>query len=279
MGDLAKDTMVAATGPGRYTAVLSREWEIWGPMGGYVAAVALRAAGASSPLSRPASFFCHYLGVASFNEVEIDVTTQRSARTACSQHVSIRQGERAILEADVWSTGEVDGLQHHEARQPSVPDHGQLVSMEELLPDDAPMFAFWNNVETKPVDFEPDWPPDGPREPVWRSWARFRPTAAFDDPWVDAARYVILVDVQGWPAASRLHAWRQPPYIAPSLDLYVAFHEPDAGAEWLLTDGHAPTAGDGLVGWTGRLWSPAGRLVASGAGQALCRRIVPESPS
>ncbi len=42
MGDLARDTAVQG-GAGSYGAVLSRDWEIWGPMGGYVAAVALRA--------------------------------------------------------------------------------------------------------------------------------------------------------------------------------------------------------------------------------------------
>ena len=36
------DTAVDGT-DGSYRAVLSKDWEIWGPMGGYVAAVALRA--------------------------------------------------------------------------------------------------------------------------------------------------------------------------------------------------------------------------------------------
>ena len=45
MGDLAVDTAVRPTGEGRYEAELSGDWEIWGPMGGYVAACALRADG------------------------------------------------------------------------------------------------------------------------------------------------------------------------------------------------------------------------------------------
>ena len=69
MGDLAVDTAVTRTGEGRYTASLSADWEIWGPMGGYIASVALRAAGAESPFARPASFFCQYLGVAGFDTV------------------------------------------------------------------------------------------------------------------------------------------------------------------------------------------------------------------
>ena len=73
MGDLAVDTAVRARGEGRYEATLSADWEIWGPMGGYVAAVALRAAGASTPELRPAAFSCHYLGVAQFDTVDIKV--------------------------------------------------------------------------------------------------------------------------------------------------------------------------------------------------------------
>ena len=49
MGDLAIDTAVRARGDGLFEATLSADWEIWGPMGGYVAACALRAAGAVDP--------------------------------------------------------------------------------------------------------------------------------------------------------------------------------------------------------------------------------------
>jgi acyl-CoA thioesterase-2 len=106
---------------------------------------------------------------------------------------------------------------------------------------------------------------------------RLHPRATFEDPWTDAAGSVILVDVQSWPAASCDHAWRQPPFVAPSLDLSVAFHEPAPDTAWLLADGVAPTAADGLIAWTGRLWPEAGRLVASGGGQLLGRRLPPGS--
>jgi len=274
VGDLAEDTALVAAGDGRFTATLSKEWEIWGPMGGYVAAVALRAAGEMSPFSRPASFFCHYLGVASFDEVDVEVETLRSGRTACSQRVSLTQRGKTILEGLVWSTDQVEGLEHHVAQAPGVPGPHELASIEELLPDQpAPPFAFWNNIESRPVEFEREWPPPDARPPVWQTWARFRPAATFQDPWVDAGRSVVLIDVQSWPSASRHHAWRQPAYIAPSLDLYVSFHEPASDQEWLLADGYSPAAADGLIGWTGRLWTPGGRLVAAGGGQALCRPI------
>ncbi|HVX21471.1 MAG TPA: thioesterase family protein [Acidimicrobiales bacterium] len=286
MGDLAVDTAVRPApgggvgdgtgrqpdGTGRFTATLSPEWEIWGPMGGYVAAVALRAAGAASPFRRPATFACHYLAVARFEPVDLVVTVQRAARTALSQRVVMTQGDRTVLTAEVWSVGPVDGLEHHVAEPPDVPGPDGLASMAELQPDDWPWFPFWNNLDYRPVAAREQWPPPGPLPARWQAWLRFRPTATFVDPWVDAARAVVLLDVVGWPSAHQHHAWADPPYIAPSLDLSVAFHEPAADADWLLADGHSPVAGDGLVGWNGRLWSPRRRLVATAGGQALCRR-------
>jgi acyl-CoA thioesterase-2 len=277
MGDLARDTAVEDHGDGRFTAKLSREWEIWGPMGGYVASVALRAAGAVSPFDRPASFFCQYLGVAAFDTVDLRVTTLRSARTAAAHRVEVTQEGKPILEATVWSVGDVEGLDHDETEFPGVPPPEEVPLLMDLLSEEdkaaGPPFPFWLNFEQRAVNFRREWPPPDPQPPVFRNWYRFVPTATFDDPWVDACRALILVDVQSWPSASGPHVAGPPRFIAPSLDLYVAFHDPQPASEWLLCDGHGPYAGDGLMAWNGRLWTADRRLVASGTGQLLCRRI------
>jgi acyl-CoA thioesterase-2 len=275
VGDLGIQTAVEPVGDGRYTARLYDDWAIWGPMGGYIASVALRAAGAESPFARPASFFCQYLGVAAFDTVDIRVTALRSARTALAQRVEVEQGGRRMLEATVWSVGDVDGLAHDRADAPEVAHHEDLPTIVELLtPEElaqGPGFPFWRNLETKPLAFERERR-TAPGDPVFREWERFVPTATFDDPWIDACRSLILLDVQSWPAASRAHVPGTHDFYAPSLDLYVAFTDPQPESEWLLTDGHGPVARDGLMAWTGRLWSDAGRLVAAGGGQLLCRR-------
>jgi acyl-CoA thioesterase-2 len=274
VGDLAEDTAVEACGDGRFTASLSGDWEIWGPMGGYVAACALRAAGATVPGQRPVAFSCHYLGVARFATVDLRVEVRRQGRTATAQRVELTQEGRPILDAMVWSAGEVEGLEHDETTPPDVPGPSALASIEELVPDDAaPPFPFWSNLDAKPVAFEMPWPPDGPRPAVWQQWLRFRPTASFEDPWVDAARVVVLVDLPSWPSAHRPHAWRQHGFMAPTLDLNVAFHRPTAGHEWLLCDGAAPVSTGGVFGWTARVWSPGGTLHGSGGGQCLYRRV------
>jgi acyl-CoA thioesterase-2 len=276
MGDFGEDTAVTALGDGRYQARLSRDWEIWGPMGGYVATTALRAAAAASRFDRPASFFCHYLGVADFDVIDLHVEPLRQAKTAESWRVSVTQGDRRILEAQVWATGDVEGLEHEHVDPPDVPGPSELKSIPELLGDDAadgPPFPFWNNFDPRPLQWSKEWPPPEPRDPIWQQWEKFVPVATFSDPWLDAARSVILVDVASWPAASQHHAWKQAPFIAPTLDLYVAFHELVPDSEYLLADGHSPVGRDGLLSFDARVWSEDRRLVASGGGQMLCRRM------
>jgi acyl-CoA thioesterase-2 len=276
MGDLEADTAVARTGEGTYSASISSDWEIWGPMGGYVASIALRAAGAEAGERRPTSFSCHYLGVAAFAPVDIVVETRKPGRVAQAQRVSITQEGRAILEAIVWSTLEVEGLEHDRTVAPDVPGPDGLASIEELAgPGSARPFPFWDNFDARPLEFVDPWPPAEPLEPTWRDWLRFSPTAWFEDPWVDACRSVILVDLPSWPAGHRPHAWRQAPFIAPTLDLNVAFHRRTAGEEWLLCDGSAPLSTAGLLPWTARVWSTSGQLMASGGGQCLYRRAAP----
>ncbi|MEX2294364.1 MAG: thioesterase family protein [Acidimicrobiales bacterium] len=277
MGDLGIDTTVEPLGGGRFRATPSPEWEIWGPMGGYIASFALRAAGADSPHEHPAAFSCHYLGVAKFEPIDIRVETRKGGRSALSQRVEITQEGRSILDAMVWSTADNEGLEHDETVFPDVPLPDDLPVIQELLPDDAePPFPFWLNFDAKPIHFEADWPPEGPRPAQWQEWLKFLPAATFDDPWLDAVRSVILVDLPSWPSANRPHAWQQLPYMAPTLDLNVAFHQPTAGEEWLLCDGAAPMSTRGLFGWTARVWSPRGKLHASGGGQCLYRKMRPQ---
>jgi acyl-CoA thioesterase-2 len=210
--------------------------------------------------------------------VDVVVETRKEGRTATSQRVEVSQEGRPIVDAMVWSVGEeVEGLEHDETVAPEVPGPGQLAGMDELMPEREAVYPFWDNLDAKPIDFEAGWPPPEPRPARWQQWLRFRPRATFEDPWVDAARSLILVDLPSWPSAHRRHAWKEPPFIAPTLDLNVAFHVPPTGEEWLLCDGAAPLSTGGLFGWTARVWSEGGTLHASGGGQCLYRRMAGRS--
>lgn len=278
MGDLAEDTAVTRTSDdGTATATLSADWRIWGPAGGYAAAVALRAAGEFSPKSRPASFSCQFHAVAEFASVDLRVTTLRETRAAIAQRVEMSQAGKTIIEATVWSVDDaLDGLLHDVTQMPDVPAVDQAKPLSHYLSEDElaqrPPMAFWSNFDQRVVSFHP-WPSEEILPPIFRTWAKFLPTATFTDPWLDACRSLVLIDVQSWPSAARHYGGRHPGWYAPSLDLYVAFHKPRPEAEWLLCDGFSPLADEGLIGWNGRLWTDDGTLVASGAGQLLSRRM------
>src|SRR5262249_36514301 len=98
--------------------------------------------------------------------------------------------------------------------------------------------------------------------------ARFRPTPCFDDPFLDAARSLILLDTYGYPASWQKYRDDQPP--APNLDTAAWFHRPSPDCEWLLIDEQCVAGDRGLIGISGRVWDTDGRLVASGGAQLVC---------
>jgi acyl-CoA thioesterase II len=271
MGDFAADTAVDGC-DGRYRARLSRDWEIWGPNGGYVAAIALRAAGVATTLRRPASFAGQFLSVAEFADVDLEVTRLRASSRAACLRVAMTQGTRAIFTAVVWVVGETGGLAHDVAVMPSVPPPDGLQPIEALLTSDerAMRHRFWQNLEERPIDFV-HWSRRPVGRPEWREWYRYRPRATFDDPFVDAARALLLIDTMVWPAVCSAYAPGDRAVIAPSLDVTAQFHRLVPDSEWLLCEASAPVAADGLIGGRSNVWSADGRLVASGTAHLLCR--------
>jgi acyl-CoA thioesterase II len=271
MSDLALDTSFDG-GDGFYRATLSRDWEVWGPNGGYLSSIALRAAGDYTRLPRPTSYSCHYLNVATFDEVEITIRQLRSSPRAVSVRIDMQQRGRAILEALVWVTEEGPGLEHDFAALPGDvrPGEGFLWTQKEK---GAPI-ALWRNLEGRMVGWPEDrrWETRAPGDPQRLDWFRFKPRATFEDPYLDACRSLILIDTMMFPAAAL--AYGEPmDYIAPSLDLSVQFHRPAPDDKWLLCESSSPIAEGGLVAGTARIWSGNGKLVASGAQQMLSTSI------
>ena len=274
MGDLAEDTAVEEVAPGRFGAHLSRDWEIWGPNGGYLAVIALRAAGAYTPLRRPASFTCHFLGVADFDDVELEVRPLRESRRAASLAVSMRQHDRPVLEAVAWIVGDLDGLEHDDAPAPTVDPPDRVPTILERLGEEAergPYHKFWSNFDERPLSWIGNWEEREPGEPRFLSWFRYVPRDAFDDPFVDAGRALLLVDTLGWPAAVRAYRAGDIGFYAPSIDVAARFHALAPADPWLLVEAQAPVARDGLIGASARVWSSTGQLLASGGQQMLCR--------
>jgi len=274
VGDFERDTRVEG-GDGRYRAVLSEDWRIWGPNGGYLAAIALRAVGREAGIPRPASFSGHFLSVGRFDAVELQVEAIRVGKRSESFRVRMLQDGKPLLEAMVRTAAAGAGLEHDVATMPEVESPERLRNAEQLVADlglatEAP-FPFWQNLEARPV-----WPerwaePPQPRAPIFREWLRFRPRDTFDDPWTDAARSLLLIDTLSWPAAVQPHG-RDHGFTAPNLDVTAWFHRSAPGEAWLLADHASEIAAGGLMGTTARIWSPRGELLASGGAQLFCVR-------
>ena len=273
-GDFERDTRVSG-GDGRYRATLSDAWALWGPAGGYVSTIALRAAGEHSRFDRPASYACSYLGVAGFGPIDIAVTTLRSAKRAEAIRVELIQNDQAFLDATVWTIDDgMLGLEHDVASMPEVPGPDGLKAWYEQTPQEGnPYRRFWSNIDERMIDqWFGDWRDHPIREPVRDSWYRFRGTPVFDDPYVDAGRSVMIVDTIGWPAAAVAYPARVP-FAAPTIELSVRFHRSTRDSEWLFARTDAPYAGDGLLWSTSKVWSHDGTLVASGGQHMLCRPV------
>lgn len=273
MGDLAVDTAVHGT-EGRYTARLSEDWAIWGPNGGYVASIALRAAGAQSRFDRPASLVGHFLGVAKFDTVDLEVTVLRAAKQAESLRVVMTQDGRPIFEALVWAVGDVRGLEHNTRELPDRRDPEAVPPTSERMAAAGiePMFPFWSNFDERSHDWIEHWEDRVPGPPVIGRFYRYVPRSTFDDPWVDACRSVILLDTLGWPAVCQLHT-RQQELIAPSIDLSIGFHRFRPSEPWLYTRAEAASASGGLVGCESQVWASDGTLLGVAASQLLCRPV------
>jgi acyl-CoA thioesterase-2 len=270
LGVSLDDATTLKGGPRAYSAVLSPAWEIWGPSGGYLAALALRAAGLSAELDQPASFYCQFLRPPSIGRVDLDVSFLKRSRRSEALAVQLTQQGEAVLHALVRTAADAPGYEHEQTNAPDVPLPEALQSTDELRTDEErPPFAFWDNLERRPIDqqFRPTSATGERSSPIVREWVRFRPVGCFDHPFVDAARSLILLDTYGWPAAFRMH--RDGTYLAPNLDTSAWFHQFGPSSEWLLIDHECPVAEHGLLGVSGRVWDVDHRLVASGGAQ-LC---------
>jgi acyl-CoA thioesterase II len=275
VGDLEEDTAVECVSHGRYRATISSDWALWGPVGGYVASIALRAAGAHSAMPLPASLSCQYLSRARFDVVDIEVDCQRTSRSAESLIVLMRQRGTPVLSAQVWAIADdIRGPERRLSCPPDVPAPEQVAEIV-LDPDLAAIKTataatatgtFWQNLELR-------WLVDQSRSDGRKihSWVKFRPRAYFNDPWVDACRELISIDTAILPAVA--WALSGDRFVAPSIDLYVAFHSPPPPEDYLLVTAQGTAAGAGLVSGTAQIRSVDGTLTASGGSQLLCRML------
>jgi len=151
LGDFEIDTRLEPSGESEFRATLSEDWAIWGPNGGYVAAIALRAVGLVSKVGRPATFAGHFLSVARFEEIDVRVTAVKIGRRSESFRVSISQNDRPVFEGLVRTADQAPGLEHDVSQMPDDPKPAELREIAELVPaGSSPPFPFWTTFRSSP---------------------------------------------------------------------------------------------------------------------------------
>jgi len=273
MGDLATDTELVGS-DGKYQIELSKAWEgIGTPNGGYLAAIAIRAAGEYAKLPRPASFSCQYLSIPRFEAVDIQVSRLSQAKRAEALQVNMSQGGKLILMALVWVVDSgLKGLQHDSTPKPNVPPPNELPEASRFWEEEGiPISPCWRNVDCRLVD--PHWDGRTRGRAVDHTWHRFIPYPTYEDPFVDAGRLLYLIDACAyWPAGrAQGISFTKIPFFAPNIDLTAQFHRDASSEEWLFLEAVSPAAGEGLVSGQVRIWSRRDQLLASGTSTLLSR--------
>jgi acyl-CoA thioesterase len=283
MTSLEQQTAVERTADGKYSAVITEDWKMWVPVGGYLTAIAVRAAEAASTMARPVSVACHYLHEATFGPADLEVTMLRATERSESLLVRMNQNGKDVLVALVSAapTGLL-GPQINWQNAPKAPAPEELEAtildqdVLDLMGDE----PFFKNLEFRMIrglNGPHDYPDVGhltleemkftPRRDAHiRGWQRMACGEGLTNPWVDAGRYLIIAAGMQFPVVADPYT---PPlqFIAPTLNLTVDFHTFHPEARWLLADARGTYATDGVLGAETSMWTEEGDLLITASSQ------------
>ncbi|HVM20877.1 MAG TPA: thioesterase family protein [Egibacteraceae bacterium] len=133
-----QDTAVEPLGAGAYRAQITPRWNIGDkPNGGYLLAVALRAAAVELPMPHPFTATAHYLRVADPGSAHLDVEVVKTGRTHATAQVRLHQGDAEVLRV-LTTFGDLaglDGPSQVTAQPPPLPPIEQCVPAAARMPD------------------------------------------------------------------------------------------------------------------------------------------------
>ncbi len=267
MSRLEEDTRLTGRN-GRYKSTLHEDWQIWFPNGGYMGAMLLRAVGEMSAFDRPVSQTCYFLSVPKIGAVDIRVESLRKTRNAEALSFVMIQEEKTIIHGVAWTGRPVEGYAHDDVPMPDVSSKKTLKSTRDIVKGHAPQ-EFWNHFEQRPLSGDVHWQQTESSAAMQQDWLAFRSDEVDQDPYVNAGRFVVLLDSFGWPAAARAHSG-DGRFIAPTLSLTVDFHREYAG-HWMLSEATSPIAESGYMQVRSRIWAEGGQTLASAQATLMCR--------
>lgn len=269
LDDFEQATRLTPLDEGRWSADLPEAWGLWSPAGGYITALALRAAGEASTLPRPASMTCHFLRMGKYAPAEIRVEPVKTGRRSELWRAELTQDGKTLLICHVWTVPEaLPGLEHDDAHE-TLPAPETVPTFEEQYPDE-PSHPFFQRFEQRPIRGAPH-AGEAARDAELTGFYRFTPRAVTENVFADAGRAIILMDTFGWLAQYPAHPTDGPsPWIAPNIDYHYRFHRPTCHADWLHMRVRAPVAEAGLMSTDGEIRDAGGNLLVTGSSQLMC---------
>lgn len=264
-GSFNQDTAVTTSGD-TAAAEINAQWSLHKPVTGYLAAIALRAAGRVTPGERPISASFDATGAAAAGPVKVEIKTLHASTGRHCVGVTLHQGDQIILSATVWSAaGGARGLEHDYGRAPSVAHPEYYRSIEELSKTEqfGALLPLFHVIEERPVDWNSpkNWRRCAPEQ---TAWFRYPGGTTAGDAALTAAKSLVPLSIMPAFAAMMPHPlWNASTGLHSSTTrLAVNFH--DAGdSDWLLVEGKADNAAGGLISGTAAAWNADGKLLAT----------------
>jgi len=260
MSKFERDTSVREVESGVFEGHINRDWWIvFGPNGGFLAAMLVRAMGAAvDDHARVArSLTIHYTAAPAEGLVRIRTTIERAGRALTTVTARMEQDGRLIaLAVGAFSSARVPAIEFSEAPPPSVPWPDDLPRAE--LRDDLPPF-------TRQWDIRPaiGTPPFTGADGSTLTGGWIRP---LDDHPVDAALVAQLADA--WLPAVFIRLTE--PNAVPTIDLTIHFRgDLPLPPDYVLVAFETRLSAGGFVEEDGSIWSRDGQLIAHSRQLAL----------
>jgi acyl-CoA thioesterase len=257
-------TAVRPEGDGRYIAALDPDWDgPFGPNGGYIAAVLLRAGQyeLARPELPPRIINVHYLRTVGHEPARVSVHVLREGRNNATVRVAMRHEDRLTAMALITHSAARPQAMTMTQPAPTVPRPEEIdeIPVDEL----AQLPPSFSRLRMRPCFGAPllSSAPDA----VTGGWVSFRDDNADADAAYDAARLTALSDLWWpavFPAADRL-------YGAPTLELSVHLRASAPVRGPILARFTTNTIAEGHLDEVGQLWSPTGQLLAESRQLAL----------
>ncbi|HSM01769.1 MAG TPA: thioesterase family protein [Acidimicrobiia bacterium] len=261
---LREATAVEASGPSEFLGAVAPGWDIAGNAnGGYLLAIAARAAMEATGRPDPVSVTAHYLGPAQPGPVTIATRVLKEGRRFATASATLSSNERPLV-AILGSFGALEpgaATERLESGPPDLPPPEECVLVEptETFPP-----PFVGRIELR---LHPDHVAFGgmPGAPRVRGWFRLRDEEPIDT-------LALLVAVDAFPPtiffANLPVAW------VPTLELTTHLRaRPAAG--WLRCAFTTRFITGGFLEEDGEVWDSTGRLVAQSRQLALLPREEP----